>query len=173
MEAELKHIEDTIAAIEKQKAEEIKFDFRDSEQKNRAFCNHGFTDDEMKDIVSELDRSARKGNKDKKIDNVNKPLSLPDIDRQYFDSLKNNSFSCKNNIKKVSFFGKVLQVFKSIIFGAVAKYRNFKYKSYSYARSKLPRIECTEEHFCERHQKEYDAIFMKFKKDKENNFKRP
>lgn len=133
------------------------FDFRDKCSKERVFAAHGFTDEQMKKIVKDLatpsdspaPRSTRLLNS-----NAN---SMEIITKECAEFHLDNKITKKD----IGLFGKIVNVVKN-------SYRNVRHRFSHFVSDKLPRIQCTDEHFCERHQREYDVIFKKFKESQLN-----
>lgn len=162
-------IDATLARIEKENAEIHKFDFRDPKEKERLFRAHSFTDEQMKDLVEDLDRNTRRACR------PSEPLikfNPCDIDKHYCEGLEKHRIECTPKKKKLGFFKKSWLISKTIVLNTINKYRNLRHRVSCYIRGRLPRVECTEEHFCERHQREYDVIFKDFKKSRDNNIRR-
>jgi hypothetical protein len=145
-----------------------KFDFRDEEAKERVFKNHGFTEEQMKELVEDLDRNTRRSYK-----SVRCAPATPapttccpvDFNDKYVEGLKVDRLE-KSKRPKLGFFATIKFIIESKWTKTVNTYRNIRHRFSFYIRGKLPRIECTEEHFCEKHQREYDVIFHHFKHGK-------
>lgn len=134
------------------------FDFRDPYSKERVFAAHGFTDDQMKKLVKGLE---------KPYDSSSPPSATRFLSSDYEEILTKEcaEFDLVNKVTKkdIGLFGKIVNVVKSPLNMVRNGYRNARHRLAYFVSGKLPRIQCTDEHFCERHQREYDVIFRKFK----------